>query len=388
MQYMFKSQPTQNIVRIFYLFSSSIVILLSLFVLFGQHAVYRYPRLALDPVPRPIELENNFGIKITAEGAYFKQSEQFHLRAFRPEVKLHIHLTGKNQPITIKIENIHPDSTLRTGGKAKQLSEKKSGLLREIIIEDSRKGDVLNLTWVFPEKDSYRFAAIGDTGGDKALTWSLIRAKEVGADFLLHLGDVYYNFAEVGRSVARMNAAEIPVYTAVGNHDYRGHWGNTIDTFIENIGPVNARFELLGHCFINLDTGNFMYPPHKGERAGLLTAELVNHKRKSSNCTDYIIYTHKPIISDFKNSLFPSAKHTLYGYDALWLLNQLQQLENVTIITGHIHDNFEFKQDELRTFVSGNGLAGVTLDKEKSLVRILVGTIRKETRLITDWETY
>ena len=357
-------------------------------MLFGQHAVFRYPSLELDPAPRPIERENSFGVKITAEGAYFKQSEKFHLRAFKPEVKLHVRLNGKNQPITIKIENIHPHSTLRIDGKPEQLSEKKSGLLREITIQDPKKGDVLNLTWVFPRKDSYRFAAIGDTGGDKYLAWSLIRAQEVDADFLLLLGDIYYDSTDIARSRVLMNAAKIPVYAAVGNHDYRDDGRNTIDIFTENIGPVNARFELLGHCFINLDTGKFVYPPHKGERAGLLTAELVNHKRKSSNCTDYIVFTHKPVISDFKNSLFPKAEHTLHGYDALWLLDRLQQLENVTIIAGHIHDNFEFKQDELSTFVSGNGLAGAALNKEDSLARILVGTIQKETPLKTDWETY
>ncbi len=357
-------------------------------MLFGQHAVFRYPSLELDPTPRPTELENSFGIKITAEGAYFNQSEKFYLRAFKPEVKLHVRLNGKNQPITIKIENIHPHSTLRTDGKPEQLSEKISGLLRQITIEDPTNRDVLNLTWVFPQKKSYRFAAIGDTGGNKYLARSLIRAQEVDADFLLHLGDVYYDAGDVARSRVLMNAAKIPVYTAVGNHDYRGHGGNTIDTFTKNIGPVNARFELHGHCFINLDTGKFIYPPHKGDRAGLLSAELVNHKRKSSNCTDYIVFTHKPVISDFKHSLFPKAEHTLHGYDAHWLLDRLQQLENVTIIAGHIHGNFEFKQDQLSTFVSGNGLAGASLNKEGSLAQILVGTIQKETPLKTDWETY
>jgi len=145
-----------------------------------------------------------------------------------------------------------------------------------------------------------------------------------------------------------------------------------------------VRFSMLGTCFINLDTGAFMYPPHKGERAGMLAAEVVNQRRAPSRCVNTIVFTHKPLLTKLE-AQFPQRERSLLGYDSHRIMEQLQQLNAVTIIAGHVHDDFEFTQDGFKTYVTGGGLAHKDLVQGGHYARVLVGEIRENEAPGFEW---
>ncbi len=366
-----------------------LIVLGTALLLYAQHRVVRYPHITFDPPPRPTGLVLADGLEIQARGAYLKASTTARFRAFQPNVHLRVrsdepHL-GQGDRHVIQVENIHPQATFtHTESNRVRVQEQTYGLLREIELSGFQAGEVLKLSWAFPEKPAYRFVAIGDTGGDEELSWGLNRASELGADFVLHMGDAYYEESEISGISARLNDSKVPVFTANGNHDFLGPNGNAIEHFLNNVGPLNARFNLLGTCFINLDTGSFMYPPHKGARAALLAAEVVNQQRDPAGCTNTIIFTHKPMVLNFEAE-FPQREHSLYGYDAQRTINRLQQLNKVTLLAGHIHNDFSFEQDGFKTYVTGSGLAHKDLVQGGHYARVLLGDIRAGEPVKIDW---
>jgi len=361
-----------------------LIILATVLAMYGQHRVVRYPRLTVDPVPQPVSLLSD-SLKVDASGAYIKEALELHFRAYQPEVSLRIYSEGQSARHVLRVENIHPDALLsQTGSGHTNVRESKYGLLREVELSGMQAGEVISLKWTFPSKPAYRFIAIGDTGGDKELSWGLLRANELGADFVLHMGDAYYEEPEIAGIGARLNESKIPVYVANGNHDFAGPKGNVIEQFLKNVGPLNARFSLLGTCFVNLDTGSYMYPAHKGERAALLGAEVVQQRRFPERCSNTLVFTHKPIVSKFEAE-FPQRDHALDGHDAKRLLEQLQQLKHVTLLAGHIHNDFEFEQDGFKTYVSGSGLAHKDLVQGGLYAKILVGEIHAGQEVTFEW---
>ena len=375
----------------FYTIAAILLVLGASFALYAQYTIVRFPRFTFDPAPRPERLILKSGLQVSADGAYLKQRLDSRFRAYQPQVSLRLSYIEKKPEQAalqeqILLENIHPDAVFSVAGdSAAQVLESTHGLLREVNISGLPAGENLTLSWHFPAREAYRFVAIGDTGGDRELSWGLQRANQLGADFILHLGDAYYDASEKSGIAARLNESKVPVYVANGNHDFLGPGGNAIEQFLSNIGPLNASFRLWGTCFINLDTGAYMYPPHKGERAGLLAAEIVAHQRDPEICQSYIVFTHKPILSRIKAE-FPQRTHTLRGYDALPLIRQLQQLGVATIVAGHIHDDFEFEQDGFRTYVTGSGLAHKDLMRGGHYARVLVGDITADQSVSLSWE--
>ncbi len=362
-----------------------LIVMVTGLALYAQHRVVRYASITVDPAPRPAGLVLANGLEIEARGGYLKASKMTRFRAYQPDVRLRIRSDEPIERHIIQIENIHPEAKFsRTGVSRVTVREQKHGLLREVELTGLQAGEILNFSWIFPEKPAYRFVAIGDTGGNEELSWGLIRAHELGADFVLHMGDAYYEEAEIAGIGVRLNQSKIPVYTANGNHDFLGPNGNAIEQFLNNVGPMNARFSLLGACFINLDTGSFMYPPHKGARAAMLAAEVVNQQRDPARCKDTIVFTHKPILSKFETE-FPQREHSLHGYDAQRIISRLQQLNKVTLLTGHIHNDFSFEQDGFKTYVTGSGLAHKDLIQGGHYARVLVGDIRAGEPIKIDW---
>lgn len=355
------------------------------FTLYGHHAIYRFPALTIDPGIKALSHQHQNKWIVSASGAYFKTAQGEQLRAFEPQVTLRLQIQTAVDTLRLEVENIHPQARLKVEGiETGQLQETSNGLNRTISISSLLTDTHVFLQWQFPQKNSYRFVAIGDTGGDRELSWGLKRAAELGADFVLHLGDAYYDVSEHAQVGMYLNRSSVPVYTANGNHDFQGPQGNVIEAFLQDVGPLNARFHLLGHCFINLDTGAFMYPSGKGERSALLAAEIVNHRRNPSQCSDYIVFTHKPMVLEFE-AKFPQQDHALHSWHARPLISQLQQLEQVTILAGHIHSDFEFEQDGMKTYVTGSGLAHRDLLTGKKKAKVLVGEITTGQPLTLEW---
>lgn len=371
--------------RKLYFVCLALILFISGFALYGYKAVYRYPALTLDPAARDQQYTHNEQWHASTQGAYFKSEQPGQLRAFQPQVVLDVYAKKMVSTINMELENVHPQAQLNMQGiDPAQLHESKQGLTRNIRLTSLKPGDHAVIRWLFPQKNSYRFVAIGDTGGDQELSWGLKRSAQLGADFILHMGDAYYDISELGDVAGRLNSSPVPVYMANGNHDFQGPEGNAIEVFLRDIGPMNARFSLLGHCFINLDTGAFMFPSNKGERAAILAAEIVKHRRNPLQCTDYIVYTHKPMVLEFEAD-FPQQDHALFSWHARPMIEQLQQLGPVTLIAGHIHNDFEFEQDGIKTYVTGSGLAHRDLLSGKKNAKVLIGEIKAGQALQLDW---
>ncbi|MCP4011032.1 MAG: hypothetical protein GY726_16140, partial [Proteobacteria bacterium] len=188
-----------------------LIILGTIAALYGQHVVVRYPRFTSDPALRPAHLVLDVGLKIEANGAYLKEEMEARFRAFQPDVSLQVSSEGQSVKRVLRLENIHPEAVFsHTGESHAQILESKHGLFREVKLIGVQPGEVVDLLWKFPQKPAYRFVAIGDTGGDEELSWGLIRASELGADFVLHMGDAYYDESEFGGIATRMNESKIP----------------------------------------------------------------------------------------------------------------------------------------------------------------------------------
>ncbi len=345
----------------------------------GYVFTYRYPGLALDPKPLSQKLVTAQAT-ITAQGAYVKSEEALLFRAFQPDVNIHVTGLSKGET-SFKIENVHPKATLLAVDSA-PVKQTINGLNRTLTIETD-VNTTISLMLSFPQKQHYTFGVLGDTGGNTELTWGLKRLAQVQVDFILHLGDGYYGPEEVGQVQKRFNASAVPVYATNGNHDFHGPNDLGIDTYLRNIGPLNNAFRLLNTCFINLETGGFMFPAHKGFRGPFLSAQVDALNSTDKNCKP-VIFTHKPILADL-NIDIPQVKHTLHGYDAKWIFAQLKKLNEPLVFAGHIHKDFEFMQQGVRTFVTGSGLAQDDLVKQRSVAKLLIGEFSADSPLSTRW---
>ncbi|MFT5258462.1 MAG: putative phosphodiesterase [Saprospiraceae bacterium] len=352
-----------------------------IFVSIGYLFTYRYPGLRFDPIPLTTEL-NPRDVTISAQGAYVKDSKQGLFRAFSPHISFAVE-ASKQTEVSISLENVHPQAQV-IFDEAMIFQEHVMGLKRTISFTTG-KNSLSTFKVQFPEKDKYRFGAIGDSGGDSELAWGLKRLASQDVDFILHLGDGYYTPDNVGNVQIHFNQAAVPVYATNGNHDFHAKEWLTVETYMQNIGPLNNRFKLLNHCFINLETGGFMFPTHGGDR-GRFLRETVQQLTTTPNECQPIIFTHKPILSNLDLDI-PQVKHTLYGYDSRWILKQLHKLPNPVLLAGHIHQDFEFTQDGIKTYVTGSGLAQDDLLAQGFVAKLLIGEINADGELSTQWIT-
>ncbi len=351
-----------------------------LLVVVGYTFTYRYPKLSFDPAPLSTQLKLE-SVSISANGAYAKESSTELFRAYQPDVSFEV--KGYiEQAMNFSVENIHPDAQLEISPNSVEVTEQINGLKRSFTI-NSDQGEQISLNLNFPKKTQYRLGVVGDTGGDTELSWGLLRLAQHEVDFILHLGDGYYRPAEVGQVQKRFNQSTVPVYATNGNHDFHGPNGLTIDTYLRNIGPLNNAFRLLNTCFINLETGGFMFPPHKGNRGQFLRTQIEALTTVDRGCKP-VIFTHKPIMANL-NIDIPQVDHTLHGYDSKWIIEQLQKLKNPLVLAGHIHKDFEFQQKGVRTIVTGSGLAQDDLIKQEFVAKLLLIEISETAPLRTQW---
>ena len=101
----------------------------------------------------------------------------------------------------------------------------------------------VELHWQVPFKDEFTFASIGDSGGNHELSWCLKRSAELGAEFLLHLGDFNYQDGDYERAIDLFHNAPIPCYITIGNHDFHDS-GLLHHQFTDYLGPFNSVFSL------------------------------------------------------------------------------------------------------------------------------------------------
>jgi 3',5'-cyclic AMP phosphodiesterase CpdA len=302
------------------------------------------------------------------------------LRAFTPEPILRFE-AARSVQAEVVLQNVHPGAAL--GGDVTATAEGpvrhiRASLAPEVAAEVRIR---------FPERSLYTFVAIGDTGGLAALGWALERAVALGADFLLHLGDLGYSEDAFLEAEATLAGAPIPVYAAIGNHDLEGPWTNPSDDFTRVVGPRNSRFTLAGVTFANLDTGADTLLPMRGARGRLLRA--LRAERTGDMATPLVVFTHRPLYDPrvIAGELAYRDAHALdRSWESSWLRETVLQLGAQALLAGHIHESHDFDDHGLPTWVSGEGLALADLENGEQVSRVLVGSWRTGEPVRFRWE--
>jgi len=346
-------------------------LLLLLLLLLGAGAALslaqglRYPPLQFDPPPWPREASDPAGWRAEARGAYLRREAEEDVpvfRAFVPEPVLVLE-GSRGGPVHVVLENVHPEAVLEQG---EDVDETRAGLRREVVLH-LPVGAVRELRWRFPERERYRFVAVGDTGGAGELEFCFQRATELGADFLVHLGDLAYRHDDFEHAARIFREAPIPVYVAVGNHDFHGGHRFRFRFFQEYFGPLNSWFELGGVLFLNLDTAGDTLPAWGGGRGRLLREfRTVRAERPEA---PLVAFTHRALNDPRVRAGLRDRPHALNRrLEADWLRRTLLELDAVVLLAGHIHESHDFDDGGLRTFISGEGLG-----QRGDVARILVG---------------
>ncbi len=347
--------------------------------------------LALEPRSAPHTARHpDRGFVVHGNGAFPLAIEEdaYAWRAFVPEPVLRIEGDFK-----VTLDNVHPLATLDVSGSGTIREEKVTGLMRTVTGNSVKAA--LTLRWRVPFAQSYRFAAIGDTGGDRELAWALQRAQQLGAQFLLHLGDLYYQSNDDLNVARTLSSAPLPTYATIGNHDLPHSFDGKLSNWFEtSVGPRNASFSLGGVQFINLDTAADTIPWSGGARGTLL--RQIPPLDHNPGIRDYVVFTHRPI-TDLHQSKKQSTDHSIknWGEDA-WLHSELLRRGVGAVINGHIHRSLEEDDRGLRTFIAGEGLAHLDIvasqgttgwfDTPNRIAKILIGEVIPQAPVRYHWD--
>lgn len=288
-------------------------------------------------------------------------------RATEPQPKLSLN-SLRALETNIEIHNISPKAILRVEGA--DYEEQISGTQRNIGVKLS-KNKTASLSWSLPViENGLSFASIGDSGGDLELAWCINRAKQLGADFLLHLGDFNYQTSDYQSAIDHFKNAELPVYVSIGNHDFHDN-GGVYGRFLNEIGPLNQAFEIAGNRFVNIDTAAGFLPLSGGHRGKLLKT------LKQQPPINTIAFTHCPLTDPD-----PKSHHDI-GSDKerSWFIDQLRSIGASTMLSGHIHINDRRTISGIDHLIVGQGLGHQDLLVGQDHSKIAIGKIDNAGKL-------
>ena len=337
----------------------------------------RYPRLGFEPSP-VANYKNYLDAEVRVNDLIFLNHDEvgaIHLRAYTPAARASV--KAHKQELLITVNNIATDAKLKiSGDSAATVSEEILGITRVLTIGKAR-GREIELSWPVVESQAHKFAVIGDTGGGDELSWCISRAHQLGAQFLLHLGDFNYGPGEYGKAIREIREAPLPIYVSIGNHDFNDI-GLVYQHFRHHIGPLNNAFSLAGTRFINLDTAASFFPVYAGNR-GALVAQL---KRSKATFSDQLIFTHKPFVDTRSGK-----DHNLSGVGEIdWIRNTMSELGVKNLLCGHVHRSTELDFQGVKQWTAGEGLGYEDLRNKTATAKMLIGEAKTGRPLQFRWE--
>ena len=320
----------------------------SLPILYSLSRGLRFPRLSLEPKQALSKIQKGeLTVSMTDAIQLRPDQESLSFRAYAPEPQLEI-TSNSAQEVEFEVHNV-PDQAVLSSDSV-DYSEQKNGLTRKILLSLKPK-QTTHLYWAFPNQQQFSFAAIGDTGGDQELAWCIDRAHQLGADFLLHLGDFNYQQEDYENAIKLFNAAKIPVYVSIGNHDFHED-GLIYEKFLQQIGPLNHTFQIGSTRFINFDTAANFIPYGSGSRGELFDQLIKSAEQEKTQITNTIAFTHRPLFDPIENQ-----DHTIGSEgERQWLISRLKALKVTTLICGHIHIFDRKNVNGIDNIIVGQGL--------------------------------
>lgn len=342
--------------------------------LFGSACLYsynrgiRYPRLSLEP-PVLSDIYQLPHALLTLKDAIVTGASQ--LRAIAPEPKITVE--SQRGIVQFSVSNIAPNAKLSIIGKGiKRLDEEMDGLTRHISL-DSAIEQTITLNWQLDVAHGFEFAVMGDTGGGSELAWTLKRAHQLGAQFLIHLGDFNYTEGEYTSAIDLFNSSPMPCYVTIGNHDFHDN-GLIYQKFLNEIGPMNHAFELAGTRFINIDTAADFFPAHGGLRGQLLD-------QLTPTIGEQVVFTHRPL-----KDPRPHDDHNVGGINEVsWLVQEIERLGSQHFLHGHVHHSAELDFQGIRQICAGEGLGYEDLVHQKQVATIMMAKIEPGIGMTHDW---
>ena len=339
--------------------------------LYSYQRGLRYPRLSWEPqaLANTASLANG---RVIFKDAILTPSN--HFRAIAPEPKLHIQANTGN--VQFEIHNIADNATLHINSPPSALiEEQKNGLTRIVNIQTNGETDI-RLQWQLNVGNGFEFAVMGDTGGGSELDWTLKRAHQLNAQFLLHLGDFNYTDGEYQKAIDAFGQSPIPSYISIGNHDFHSD-GLIYQRFLNELGPMNHAFELSGTRFVNLDTAADFFPAHSGLR-GQLLSNLMDQPKFSG---EQVFFSHRP----FKDPR-PHDDHEIGGINEIeWLSQSIKALGGKHYLHGHVHHSAELDFDGIHQLTVGEGLGHEDLVLQKRVAQLLMAKVEPAMPLVHRW---
>lgn len=339
---------------------------------YSYHRGIRIPTLHWDPAlpANQITLNNSLDIALKECISVTKLVDyDVSFRAFSPEPTLTLS-SSREQTVRISVNNIAEDALL-SSSLDNSIEESTSGITRFLTIK-LQENVTIKLTWVIPARKNYTFASIGDTGGNHELKWCLQRAKDLGARFLLHLGDFNYQEGDYPRSIELFRDSPLPVYVTIGNHDFHES-GAIYGHFLKEIGPLNHAFSIGKTRFINIDTAANTLPFNAGHRGDLFDALA----QTNANFNDTVAFSHRP--------LHDPSGDTTHDIGSIgernWLIESLKRINAKTLLSGHIHiyDRREFLG--IDNIIAGQGLGHQDLIVGQDHSFFSIGSVQEDGRV-------
>ena len=361
----------------------SLAVFLTVLLLVLSAALWRglrMPPLRIEPGPWPMQAAAD-GVRVEGEGAAWigDGPGDWRFRAYAPEPTLRI-ASEQETTLDIEIQNVHPDARVRLEGRG---VVRHDGVTWNVVLP-LVGGAERQVAFSFPERPVYRFAAFGDSGGEFAFEAALARSVDLGVDFVLFLGDAGYSDDAFERAKETLRKVPIPVYAAIGNHDIGPflHWS---DRFLRTFGPRNSVFVLQGVTFLNLDTSADTWPPMGGERG-----RLIRRLRAATPAAaaSLVVFMHRPLEDPrVEMGLVDKAHAVNRAWEDSWLRENLLALGAEIVLTGHVHENIDFDDQGLPTWISGMGLGHATDAKGKVPPALLVGAFAPGGPVQVGWES-
>jgi len=327
----------------------------------------RFPKLDFEPAAMQADVEHN-NIQVSGHQIIrTKRTLSNHLsfRAVAPEPT--ILLSAKEaSSIVINVGNIAQDAVLHNANA--NIIEQRNGINRKLKI-DMQRGQSIELSWKLDNLKEYSFASIGDTGGNHELAWCIQRAHDLGARFLLHLGDFNYQQGDYQRSINLFDQAPLPCYVSIGNHDFHDN-GLIYQQFLNEIGPFNNTFAIGKTRYANIDTAASFLPYSSGKR-GQLFKEMGDD---STNYTHTVAFTHKPLHDPAGDS-----DHDIGSIgERDWLIGALKSVNTSSLLSGHIHIYNRQTFKGIDNIIVGQGLGHQDILTNNDISKMAIGQVDRD----------
>ncbi len=337
---------------------------------YSYHRGIRFPSIAWEPpaIAKKWSLGNSdLNIEDLIASKIGKDTGVF--RAFAPEPEIAIR-SRSAQLINLTIRNIFPEAQLVSSADT-QIDERIDGINRFLTITTKAESEI-KLHWQLPNLGSYKFAAIGDTGGGKELAWCIHRAKQLGASFLLHLGDFNYQAGDYASTISLLNDAPLPCFVSMGNHDFHDK-GMVYHQFLSEIGPFNNQFSIGKTRFINIDTAANILPYAAGHRGNLMQTAIAQRDAYA----DTVAFTHRPLHDPLENSTHDIGS----SGERDWLVKKLTQANIKTLLSGHIHIFDRRSVFGIDNIIVGQGLGHQDLLTNSDYSKMALGVVAEDGKV-------